>query len=58
MGSRERYRRLVDLTNAESRRGATLWGALHVVADHAVPYPARVCLAGERWAPDREPNAN
>ena len=58
LGSRERYRRLVDLTNTEAKRGATLWGALDVVADRAVPYPARVCLAGERWSDDREPNAN
>lgn len=50
LGSRKRYQRLVDLANREAARpgGATLWGALDIVADHAVPYPARVCLAGER----------
>lgn len=59
-GSRERYRRLVALADAEAARpgGATLWGALEVVNDHAVPFPARVCLAGEKGMPDKEPNAN
>ncbi len=60
LGSRERYRRLVDLTNREAARpgGATLWGALEVVADHAVPFPDRVCLAGEKTFPEKEPVAN
>jgi hypothetical protein len=58
LGSRKRYQRLVDLTNKEAARpgGATLWGALEVVADHVVPFPARVCLAGEKIFD--EPNAN
>lgn len=56
LGSRARYRRLVELTDREAGRpgGATLWGALEIVADHAVPFPARICLAGERTFPDRE----
>ena len=60
LGSRRRYRRLVELTNREAARpgGATLWGALAVVADHAVPFPDRICLAGEKTFPDKEPNAN
>ena len=60
LGSRERYRRLVDLTDREAARpgGATLWGALEVVADHAVPFPARVCIAGEKTFPEKEPVAN
>jgi len=57
-GSDERQRRLLELTNAEAKRGATLWGALNVVADHAVPFPARVCLAGEKGIPEKEPLAN
>lgn len=59
-GSRLRYRRLVDLAAREAARpgGATLWGALEVVADQAVPFPARVCLAGEKAIPEKEPNAN
>ena len=50
-------RRLIKLTNEEAGRGATLWGALNVVADHAVPYPERICLAGEKLFPEKEPTA-
>jgi len=57
-GADRRHRRLIKLTNAEAKKGATLWGALNVVADTAVPFPDRVCLAGEKTFPDREPNAN
>lgn len=57
-GGDQRQQRLTELTFAEARRGATIWGALGVVADRAVPYPARVCLAGEKTFPDREPLAN
>jgi hypothetical protein len=55
-----RHQRLWDLVNAEAARpgGATLWGAFECVADTAVPFPARVCLAGEKCDPEREPNAN
>jgi hypothetical protein len=55
-----RYRRLLELTNAEASRpgGATLWGAFNIVADTAVPFPERICLAGEKLEPEREPNAN
>ena len=38
----------------EARGGATLWGALGIISDHAVPYPDRICLAGETAFPDRE----
>jgi hypothetical protein len=58
LGSGRRYRRLVELTDAEAKRGATLWGALAVASDHAVPYPDRVCLAGETMFPEREPAPN
>ena len=57
-GCDRRQRRLIELTNAEAKDGATLWGAFHVVADTAVPLPDRICLAGESAFPDREPNAN
>jgi len=57
-GCDRRYRRLIALTNAEAGRGATLWGAFNCVADTAVPFPDRVCLAGERTDPAREANAN
>lgn len=57
-GCDQRQHRLLALTNAEAKRGATLWGALNVVADTAVPFPARICLAGEKGIPDKEPQAN
>lgn len=53
-----RQRRLIELTNAEAKHGANLWGAFYCVADTKAPFPARVCLAGERAFPEREPNAN
>ena len=58
LGSRKRYRRWVKLVNEEAKRGATLWGALDVVADHAVPYPDRVCLAGENCSGENSKNEN
>jgi len=57
-GADVRQHRLLELTFAEARRGATIWGVLDVVADHAVPYPARVCLAGEKIFPEKEPLSN
>ncbi|MAE60239.1 MAG: hypothetical protein CMJ49_02665 [Planctomycetaceae bacterium] len=57
-GCDRRQRRLIDLTNAEAKRGATLWGALNCVADTDVPFPDRVCIAGEKLDPAREANAN
>jgi hypothetical protein len=54
-----RHRRLWELTAAEAARpgGATLWGAFEIVADTAMPFPARVCLAGEKSDP-RDADAN
>ena len=47
------------LTDAAAQGQPTIWDALNVVADHAVPYPDRVCLAGEsRNSPTRNPNQN
>jgi len=57
-GCDRRQRRLIELTNAEAKNGATLWGAFNIVADRAVPFPDRICLAGERTFPDKEPNPN
>lgn len=56
----QRNARLWQLTNSEAARpgGATLWGALKIVADTGVPFPARICLAGEKLDPLQEPNAN
>lgn len=58
-GCDARHRRLWELTRAEAARpgGATLWGAFGIVADTAVPFPARICLAGEK-ADEREQSAN
>jgi len=58
-GCDERHARLWELTNAEAARpgGATLWGVFEIVADTAVPYPARICLAGEKDDPSQL-NAN
>jgi hypothetical protein len=55
LGAFRRNERLVKLTNAEAARsgGATLWGALEIVADEAVPFPDRICLAGQKVFPDR-----
>jgi len=59
LGSRKRYQRLVDLTDAAAKGQPTIWDALEVVADHAVPYPDRVCLAGEsRNSAERNPKEN
>jgi len=54
-GSRLRYQRLMNLTQREAARpgGATLWGAFDIVADEAVPFPARICLAGQKVMPDQ-----
>lgn len=55
LGCRARYRRLVRLTEQEASRagGATLWGAFAIVADESVPFPARICLAGQKVLPER-----
>jgi|GEM_PF-492033 len=56
-GCDQHHRRLIRLMNEEAQRGATLWGAFNIVADHDVPYPERICLAGEKLFDDKEPNA-
>jgi len=56
-GADRRHRRLIALTDAEARDGATLRGAFDIVADTAVPYPDRICLAGEKLS-ERESAAN
>jgi len=59
LGSRKRYQRLVDLTNEVAKGQPTIWDTLEVVADHAVPYPDRVCLAGESChSAERNPKEN
>lgn len=46
-GASRRYDRLLELTAEANRRGASLWDMAHIATDHAVPPPARVCIAGE-----------
>lgn len=46
-GCEKRYERLLKLTDEETQRGATLWGMTKIVTDHAVPFPDRICVAGE-----------
>jgi hypothetical protein len=58
IGAGKRYRRLIELVEAEAKRGPTLWGTLDLISDHAVPYPDRICLAGESSFPDREKLTN
>lgn len=53
-GCERRYRRLLKLVDEENRRGATLIGAAHIALDHAVPFPDRICVAGERGHPDEK----
>lgn len=53
-GAEKRYRRLLDLVQAEHRRGATLIGAAHIALDHAVPFPERICLAGQKGHPQEK----
>ncbi len=58
-GSRLRYRRLVSLTENAAKAKPDIWTALDIVADHAVPYPDRICLAGEAKGSDkRNPKEN
>jgi hypothetical protein len=49
LGSRLRNRRLCELTNSAAAKpgGPTIWDALEIVTDEAVPYPDRICLAGQ-----------
>lgn len=46
-GAEKRYYRLLKLTQEETDRGASLLGVEKIVTDHAVPFPDRICLAGE-----------
>lgn len=46
-GAAKRYERLLKLTAEANRKGANLWDMAAITTDHAVPYPDRVCIAGE-----------
>lgn len=56
-GCDRRYERLLKLTRETARKGATLDDMVKIVTDHAVPFPDRVCLAGEKGHPD-DPDVN
>ena len=47
-GCDARYERLLKLTAEASKRGATLEDMADIVTDHAVPFPDRICLAGQK----------
>ncbi len=47
-GCDARYERLLKLTKEANTRSATLADMAAIVTDHAVPFPARICLAGEK----------
>jgi hypothetical protein len=51
-GCDARYERLLQLTKEANAKGATLDDMTAIVTDHAVPFPERVCLAGEKGHPD------
>ncbi len=51
-GCDARYERLLKLTADANKRGATLEDMADIVTDHAVPFPERICLAGEKGHPD------
>jgi len=46
-GADKRYERLLKLTEEANHKGASLWDMAAITTDHAVPYPDRVCIAGE-----------
>jgi len=46
-GADARYGRLLKLVADAARGTPSLWDMAHIMTDHAVPYPARVCIAGE-----------
>lgn len=51
-GCEIRYHRLLQLVAEEVERGPTLDGVLRIMLDHDVPFPDRICLAGEEIHPD------
>lgn len=50
-GADARYLRLLSLVEEASKHPATLQEMAAIVTDHAVPYPACVCLAGQTCVP-------
>ena len=56
-GAEARYHRLLGLVKEAAQRGPTLDDMANIVTDHAVPYPERICLAGESCHPDFQPGS-
>lgn len=56
-GAETRYHRLLGLVKEAAQRGPTLDDMAKIVTDHAVPYPERICLAGESCHPDFQPGS-
>jgi hypothetical protein len=50
-GCDARYERLLKLTKEANAKGATLDDMAAIVTDHSVPFPERICLAGEKGHP-------
>ncbi len=53
-GCEKRYHRLLELVEKESSGTPTLEGLANIMLDHAVPFPDRICLAGEKDHPLQE----
>lgn len=47
-GCEKRYHRLLYLVESEASKTPTLEGLTSIMLDHAVPFPDRICLAGEK----------
>lgn len=54
-GAEARYHRLLKLVKEAASSGPTIDDMARIVTDHAVPYPDRVCIAGETCHPDIDP---
>ena len=52
MGCEARYERLLNLVDEVNARGATLEDVAAIGTDHGVPFPDRICLAGQLAHPD------
>ena len=53
-GCEQRYRRLLRLVERHARQGPTLIRAAQIALDHSVPFPERICLAGEKGHPQEK----
>ena len=53
-GCEKRYRRLLKLVEAESRRGPSPVGLARILLDPEAPHPERISVAGEQDHPDQD----